>query len=69
MGGDSGISAFPEETYFAGNEQLKEKKHCFEGKGYNLSLAFPNDYPFKSPKVKFETACFHPKGLYKMGFY
>ena len=25
-----------------------------------LSLAFPNDYPFKAPTVKFETPCFHP---------
>ena len=32
----------------------------YEGLTYKLSLAFPNDYPFKSPTVKFETPCFHP---------
>ncbi|KAJ0719990.1 putative ubiquitin-conjugating enzyme E2, ubiquitin-conjugating enzyme/RWD [Helianthus annuus] len=24
------------------------------------SLSFQTDYPFKPPKLKFETACFHP---------
>ena len=33
----------------------------YEGLTYKLSLAFPNDYPFKSPTVKFETPCFHPQ--------
>ena len=32
----------------------------YEGLTYKLSLAFPNDYPFKAPAVKFETPCFHP---------
>jgi len=32
----------------------------FEGLTYKMSFAFPNDYPFKAPLVKFETACFHP---------
>ena len=32
----------------------------YEGLTYKLSLAFPDDYPFKSPTVKFETPCFHP---------
>ncbi|KAF6160859.1 hypothetical protein GIB67_041913 [Kingdonia uniflora] len=32
----------------------------FEGTEYKLSLSFPTDYPFKPPKVKFETACFQP---------
>ena len=32
----------------------------YEGLTYKLSLAFPNDYPFKAPTVKFETPCFHP---------
>ena len=33
---------------------------AYEGLTYKLSLAFPNDYPFKAPTVKFETPCFHP---------
>ena len=32
----------------------------YEGLTYTLSLAFPNDDPFKAPTVKFETPCFHP---------
>uniref|UniRef100_J3KYQ1 UBC core domain-containing protein n=1 Tax=Oryza brachyantha TaxID=4533 RepID=J3KYQ1_ORYBR len=30
------------------------------GTSYRLSLAFPSDYPYKPPKVRFETPCFHP---------
>ena len=62
MSGDSGISAFPEEdnlfnwkgTISGSNDTV------FEGTEYKLSLLFPNDYPFKPPKVKFDTSCFHP---------
>ncbi|CAN6819981.1 unnamed protein product, partial [Brassica oleracea] len=32
----------------------------FEGTEYRLSLSFSNDYPFKPPKIKFQTTCFHP---------
>ncbi|KAL4318665.1 hypothetical protein GQ457_18G016200 [Hibiscus cannabinus] len=62
MGGDPGISAFPEEdNIFCWKGTIKGSKDTvFEGKEYKLSLAFPNDYPFKPPKVKFDTACFHP---------
>ncbi|XVE78942.1 hypothetical protein DITRI_Ditri14bG0018500 [Diplodiscus trichospermus] len=62
MSGDSGISAFPEEdNIFCWKGTITGSKDTvFEGTEYKLSLAFPNDYPFKPPKVKFETACFHP---------
>lgn len=62
MSGDSGISAFPEEdniVCWKGTIQ-GSKDTVFEGTEYRLSLSFPNDYPFKPPKVKFETGCFHP---------
>ncbi|XP_022154314.1 ubiquitin-conjugating enzyme E2 20-like [Momordica charantia] len=62
MSGDSGISAFPEEGnifYWKGTIS-GSKDTVFEGTEYRLSLAFPNEYPFKPPKVKFETSCFHP---------
>ncbi|KAH0855049.1 hypothetical protein HID58_020529 [Brassica napus] len=36
------------------------KDTVFEGTEYRLSLSFSNDYPFKPPKIKFETCCFHP---------
>ncbi|XP_061374156.1 ubiquitin-conjugating enzyme E2 20-like [Gastrolobium bilobum] len=62
MGGDSGISAFPEEdNIFCWKGTITGSKDTvFEGTEYKLSLSFPNDYPFKPPKVKFETTCFHP---------
>ncbi|KAF5730843.1 Ubiquitin-conjugating enzyme19 isoform 1 [Tripterygium wilfordii] len=62
MGGDSGISTFPEEdNIFCWKGTITGSKDTiFEGTEYRLSLSFPTDYPFKSPKVKFETGCFHP---------
>ncbi|KAJ1386099.1 Ubiquitin-conjugating enzyme E2 [Sesbania bispinosa] len=62
MSGDSGISAFPEEDNILcwKGTITGSKDTVFEGTEYKLSLSFPNDYPFKPPKVKFETTCFHP---------
>ena len=62
MGGDPRISAFPEDdNIFCWKGTITGSKDTiFEGAEYKLSLAFPSDYPFKPPKVKFETACFHP---------
>jgi ubiquitin-protein ligase len=62
MSGESGISAFPEEdNIFCWKGTIAGSKDTvFEGTEYKLSLSFPNDYPFKPPKVKFETGCFHP---------
>ncbi|KAK4278719.1 hypothetical protein QN277_016527 [Acacia crassicarpa] len=62
MSGESGISAFPEEDniFFWKGTITGSKDTVFEGTEYKLTLSFPNDYPFKPPKVKFETTCFHP---------
>ncbi|XP_020230165.1 ubiquitin-conjugating enzyme E2 20 [Cajanus cajan] len=62
MSGDSGVSGFPEEdNILCWKGTIKGSKDTvFEGTEYKLSLSFPNDYPFKPPKVKFETTCFHP---------
>ncbi|CAA3031740.1 ubiquitin-conjugating enzyme E2 20 [Olea europaea subsp. europaea] len=62
MSGDSGISAFPEEdNIFCWKGTITGSRDTvFEGTEYKLSLSFPSDYPFKAPKVKFETSCFHP---------
>ncbi|KAL0418475.1 UNVERIFIED_CONTAM: Ubiquitin-conjugating enzyme E2 19 [Sesamum radiatum] len=62
MSGDAGTSAFPEEdNIFCWKGTITGSKDTvFEGTEYKLSLAFPSDYPFKPPKVKFETGCFHP---------
>ncbi|XP_075521292.1 ubiquitin-conjugating enzyme E2 20-like [Primulina tabacum] len=62
MGGDADISAFPEEdNIFCWKGTITGSKDTvFEGTEYKLSLSFPADYPFKPPKVKFETSCFHP---------
>ena len=62
MSGDPGISAFPEEdNIFNWKGTIQGSKDTvFEGTEYKLALNFPSDYPFKPPKVKFETSCFHP---------
>ncbi|KAG5238379.1 hypothetical protein OIU78_008080 [Salix suchowensis] len=62
MSGESGISAFPEgdNIFYWKGTITGSKDTVFEGTEYRLSLSFPNDYPFKPPKVKFETSCFHP---------
>jgi len=60
--GDAGISAFPDgDNIFNWVGTIEGAAGTvYEGLTYKLSLAFPNDYPFKAPTVKFETPCFHP---------
>ncbi|ONK67514.1 uncharacterized protein A4U43_C05F830 [Asparagus officinalis] len=62
MCGDPGISAFPEgDNIFCWKGTITgSKATVYEGMIYKLSLSFPTDYPFKPPKVKFDTSCFHP---------
>ncbi|XP_076888403.1 ubiquitin-conjugating enzyme E2 20-like isoform X1 [Bidens hawaiensis] len=62
MSGETAVSAFPEEDniFFWKGTISGSNDTVFEGTEYKLSLSFPNDYPFKPPKVKFETGCFHP---------
>lgn len=39
-----------------------ERPHVqvYEGIVFKLSLAFPSDYPYSAPTVRFETPCYHP---------
>ncbi|CAA7405888.1 unnamed protein product [Spirodela intermedia] len=62
MCGDPGISAFPEgDNIFCWKGTISgSKETVYDGMVYKLSLSFPNDYPFKPPKVKFDNPCFHP---------
>lgn len=62
MSGDPGISAFPDgDNIFNWMGTITGSKDTvYEGMNYKLSLSFPAEYPFKPPKVKFETMCFHP---------
>lgn len=62
MCGDPGISAFPDgDNIFSWKGTITGSQDTvFEGTVYKLSLAFNSDYPFKPPKVRFDTMCFHP---------
>lgn len=62
MGGDPGVSAFPEgDNIFQWIGTIDgSAATAYEGTSYRLGLAFPSDYPYKPPKVRFETPCFHP---------
>ncbi|XXG50504.1 hypothetical protein AAC387_Pa02g4503 [Persea americana] len=62
MCGDPGISAFPDgDNIFSWKGTITGSKDTvYEGMVYKLSLSVPTEYPFKPPKVKFDTMCFHP---------
>uniref|UniRef100_A0A0E0C0L5 E2 ubiquitin-conjugating enzyme n=1 Tax=Oryza meridionalis TaxID=40149 RepID=A0A0E0C0L5_9ORYZ len=62
MGGDPGVSAFPEgDNIFSWVGTIAgSAATAYEGTSYRLSLGFPGEYPYKPPKVRFETPCFHP---------
>lgn len=36
------------------------KGSFYEGGSFRLSITFPDAYPFKAPKIKFETKIYHP---------
>jgi len=62
MGGDKGISAFPDGDNLLSWIGTVEgpKDSVYEGLKYKLKLEFPPGYPYQSPTVKFTTPCFHP---------
>ncbi|KAL0977896.1 hypothetical protein UPYG_G00162920 [Umbra pygmaea] len=62
MSGDKGISAFPEsDSLFKWIGTIDGAQGTvYEGLRYKLSLEFPSGYPYKAPRVKFITPCFHP---------
>jgi ubiquitin-conjugating enzyme E2 C len=57
-----GISAFPEnDNLFSWVATVTGPADTpYQNLVYRLSLAFPDNYPFAPPKVKFETPIFHP---------
>ncbi|NP_001290894.1 ubiquitin-conjugating enzyme E2 C [Esox lucius] len=62
MSGDKGISAFPEsDNLFKWIGTIDGAQGTvYEGLRYKLSFEFPSGYPYKAPRVKFITHCFHP---------
>lgn len=59
---DRGISAFPDgENLFSWIATIEGPPGTvFEKAVYKLRLSFPANYPYQSPRVRFETPCFHP---------
>jgi len=58
-----GIGGFPasEHNLFEWNAHIiGPKDGVYEDRKYNLSISYPENYPFTSPTVKFVDACFHP---------
>jgi len=62
MGGDAGISAFPDgDNIFQWTGTITGGKGTvYEGLTFKLALKFPTSYPFEAPQVTFSTSCFHP---------
>ena len=59
---DEGVSAFPDgDSLLAWRGTVAGPEgSAYDGLVYKLALAFPADYPFRAPVVRFETPCFHP---------
>jgi len=62
MGGDAGISAFPDgDNIFQWTGTITGGAGTvYEGLTFKLALKFPTSYPFEPPQVTFSTSCFHP---------
>lgn len=62
MSGAEGISAFPHnDNLFHWIGTVKGVVNTpYEGVEYQLSIKFPENYPFDPPHVSFLTPCFHP---------
>ena len=39
---------------------VSDNESAYNGGKFTLSIKFPNDYPFKPPKIKFLTIIYHP---------
>ena len=37
-----------------------QKDTCYEGGEFIVDIVIPQDYPFKPPKMKFDTKIWHP---------
>jgi ubiquitin-conjugating enzyme E2 C len=62
MGGAEGISAFPhnDDLFHWIGSIMGAEGTPYEGLEYQLSIKFPEQYPFEAPHVAFLTPCFHP---------
>ena len=60
--GDRNATAFPDgDNLFSWKASIVGAQDTvYEDLKFTLSIAFPDDYPFTAPTIKFVTPCFHP---------
>lgn len=60
--GPEGVSAFPhnDDLFHWIGTISGAQGTAYEGLEFQLSLTFPQNYPFEAPRVVFLSACYHP---------
>ena len=41
-------------------ERKNQRSNCYQGGIFDVDIVIPNEYPFKPPKMKFDTKIWHP---------
>ncbi|KAE8266016.1 hypothetical protein A4X09_0g6334 [Tilletia walkeri] len=59
-GADCVFTCFHSENIYKWVAKIEGSNTAYHGGVFELSLEFPIEYPFKTPKVKFNTQIYHP---------